>query len=118
MKGHVKIWAWLTINRNLIKRELYPLYFLFVYVWNKYTAKFIAEHKSYTCQPTPRLSMEGGTGVALAYLDTAMKAPVDCLNSTEWKMSEKISQIMNQDTAMKVPVDCTENGKWASKFHR
>jgi len=27
--------------------------------------------------------MEGGTGVALAYLDTAMKAPVDCLNSTE-----------------------------------
>jgi len=32
-----------------------------------------------TCQPTPRLRTEGGTGVALAYLDTAINAPVDCL---------------------------------------
>lgn len=32
-----------------------------------------------TCQPTPRLRTEGGIGVALAYLDTAIKAPVDCL---------------------------------------
>ena len=31
-----------------------------------------------TCQPIPRLRTEGGTGVALAYLDTAMKEPVDC----------------------------------------
>lgn len=35
-------------------------------------------HKSIiTCQPIPRLRIDGGTGVALAYLDTAMKAPVD-----------------------------------------
>jgi hypothetical protein len=33
-----------------------------------------------TCQPTPRLKMEGGNIVALANLDTAMKAPVDCSN--------------------------------------
>jgi len=32
----------------------------------------------FTCQPTPLLRTEGGIGVALAYLDTAMKAPVDC----------------------------------------
>jgi hypothetical protein len=32
-----------------------------------------------TCQPIPRLSTEGGIGVALAYLETAMKAPVDCI---------------------------------------
>lgn len=32
----------------------------------------------YTCQPTPRLRTDGGSGVALAYLDTAKKAPVDC----------------------------------------
>jgi len=31
----------------------------------------------FTCQPTPRLSMDGGKGVALAYLATAIKAPVD-----------------------------------------
>lgn len=35
-------------------------------------------HRLVTCQPTPRLRTEGGTGVALAYLATAMKAPVDC----------------------------------------
>lgn len=35
-------------------------------------------HNLFTCQPTPRLRTEGGIGVALAYLDTAMKAPVDC----------------------------------------
>lgn len=27
----------------------------------------------------PRLRIEGGNGVALAYLETAMKVPVDCL---------------------------------------
>lgn len=32
----------------------------------------------FTCQPIPRLRIEGGSGVALAYLDTAMKTPVDC----------------------------------------
>jgi len=32
----------------------------------------------FTCQPTPRLRTEGGNGVALAYLETAIKAPVDC----------------------------------------
>lgn len=32
-----------------------------------------------TCQPIPRLRIEGGNGVALAYLYTAMKAPVDCV---------------------------------------
>lgn len=32
------------------------------------------------CQPMPRLRTECGTGVALAYLETAMKAPVDCQN--------------------------------------
>lgn len=30
-----------------------------------------------TCQPIPRLRTEGGIGVALAYLETAMNAPVD-----------------------------------------
>lgn len=32
-----------------------------------------------TCQPMPRLITEGGHGVALAYRETAMKAPVDCI---------------------------------------
>jgi len=32
----------------------------------------------FTCQPMPRLSTEGGTGVALASLATAIKPPVDC----------------------------------------
>ena len=32
---------------------------------------------AHTCQPTPRLSTEGGRGVALANLETAMKEPVD-----------------------------------------
>lgn len=36
---------------------------------------------SNTCQPTPLLRMDGGIGVALAYLDTAIKAPVDCRNN-------------------------------------
>jgi len=31
-----------------------------------------------TSQPTPRLSTEGGTGVALPNLDAAMNVPVDC----------------------------------------
>ena len=29
-----------------------------------------------TCQPIPKLGTEGGIGAALAYLETAMKAPV------------------------------------------
>lgn len=41
-----------------------------------------------TCQPTPRLKMEGGNGVALAYLDTAMKAPVDCSNHWTYMRNE------------------------------
>jgi len=32
-----------------------------------------------TCQPIPRLRIEGGNGVALANLYTAMKAPLDCV---------------------------------------
>lgn len=32
---------------------------------------------TFTCQPIPRLRTEGGIGVALAYLETAMNAPVD-----------------------------------------
>jgi hypothetical protein len=32
---------------------------------------------AHTCQQTPRLSTEGGRGVALANLETAMKVPVD-----------------------------------------
>jgi hypothetical protein len=32
---------------------------------------------AHTCQPIPRLSTEGGRGVALANLETAMKEPVD-----------------------------------------
>jgi hypothetical protein len=35
-----------------------------------------------TCQPMPRLITEGGQGVALAYRETAMKAPVDCITKT------------------------------------
>lgn len=31
-----------------------------------------------TSHPTPRLSTDGGAGVALAYLDAAIKVPVDC----------------------------------------
>lgn len=31
-----------------------------------------------TCHPIPRLRIDGGNGVALAYLETAMKVPVDC----------------------------------------
>lgn len=42
-----------------------------------------------TCQPTPRLRMEGGNGVALAYLATAMKAPVDCSNHWTDTRNEK-----------------------------
>nr|GMC74381.1 hypothetical protein Iba_chr03cCG9690 [Ipomoea batatas] len=34
------------------------------------------------CQPTPRLRMDGGNGVALANLATAMKPPVDCKHHT------------------------------------
>lgn len=32
--------------------------------------------------------MEGGNGVALAYLDTAMKAPVDCSNHWTYMRNE------------------------------
>jgi hypothetical protein len=35
------------------------------------------------CQPIPRLRTEGGIGVALAYLDTAIKAPVDSTRVTK-----------------------------------
>lgn len=38
---------------------------------------------SITCQPTPRLRTECGIGVALAYLDTAIKPPVDCQGETK-----------------------------------
>lgn len=31
-----------------------------------------------TCQPMPRLRIEGGIGVALLYLDAAINVPVDC----------------------------------------
>ena len=31
----------------------------------------------FTCQPIPRLMIDGGIIVALAYLEAAMKAPVD-----------------------------------------
>lgn len=37
------------------------------------------ECRNCTCQPTPRLRIEGGIGVALAYLDAAINVPVDCL---------------------------------------
>ena len=37
---------------------------------------------SVTCQPMPRPRTEGGIIVALAYLDTAMKVPVDWKSST------------------------------------
>lgn len=33
----------------------------------------------FTSQPTPRLSTEGGIGVALANLDAAMNVAVDCI---------------------------------------
>ena len=32
-----------------------------------------------TCQPTPRLRIDGGVAVALAYLAAAMNPPVDCI---------------------------------------
>ncbi len=35
------------------------------------------------CHPTPRLRTDGGNGVALADLDTAMKAPVDSTRATK-----------------------------------
>uniref|UniRef100_A0A2P2J1X6 Uncharacterized protein MANES_10G084300 n=1 Tax=Rhizophora mucronata TaxID=61149 RepID=A0A2P2J1X6_RHIMU len=35
------------------------------------------------CQPTPRLSTEGGRGVALPYLDTAINVPVDSITATK-----------------------------------
>uniref|UniRef100_A0A7C9E720 Uncharacterized protein n=1 Tax=Opuntia streptacantha TaxID=393608 RepID=A0A7C9E720_OPUST len=34
------------------------------------------------CQPIPRLRTDGGTGLALAYLDTAIKEPVDSTRAT------------------------------------
>lgn len=37
-----------------------------------------------TCHPIPRLRTDGGGGVALAYLEMAMKAPVDCGQRGEW----------------------------------
>ena len=54
-----------------------------VYQENLSTIIWQAIMNVFTCQPTPRLRTEGGIGVALAYLDTAMKTPVDC--STEEK---------------------------------
>lgn len=34
--------------------------------------------ESLTCQPIPRLSTDGGLGVALPYLEAAKNVPVDC----------------------------------------
>lgn len=47
---------------------------------------------SVTCQPTPRLRIEGGIGVALAYLDTAMKPPVDCSKIEDFSGNKLLSK--------------------------
>ena len=51
-----------------------------------------------TCQPIPRLRIDGGIGVALAYLDTAIKAPVDC--SGHWTGEKLVNFELLNNTAI------------------
>lgn len=48
----------------------------------------------FTCQPTPRLRMDGGMCVALANLAIAIKPPVDCKgNEAKLEFSTRLGKI-------------------------
>lgn len=53
-----------------------------------------------TCQPTPRLRMDGGKGVALAYLETATNAPVDCAEPCVYffNLSQQLKRLRSRET--------------------